>query len=37
MMSDGLQGAAIPIDGGKLAGVPPFNVSSDPTLFSRER
>ena len=30
-------GATIPIDGGKLAGVPPFNVSSDPTLFSRER
>ena len=29
-------GATIPIDGGKLAGVPPFNVSSEPTLFSRE-
>jgi NAD(P)-dependent dehydrogenase (short-subunit alcohol dehydrogenase family) len=30
-------GATIPIDGGKLAGVPPFNVSKDQTLFSRER
>ena len=37
MMPDGLQGATIPIDGGKLAGVPPFNVSKDRTLFSREQ
>ena len=27
-----ITGATIPIDGGKLAGVPPFNVSSDRTL-----
>jgi len=27
-----ITGATIPIDGGKLAGVPPFNVSSDGTL-----
>ena len=31
-----ITGATIPIDGGKLAGVPPFNVSKDRTLFSRE-
>jgi NAD(P)-dependent dehydrogenase (short-subunit alcohol dehydrogenase family) len=30
-----ITGATIPIDGGKLAGVPPFNVSSDRTLFSK--
>ena len=30
-------GATIPIDGGKLAGVPPFNVSKDRTLFPREQ
>ena len=30
-------GATIPIDGGKLAGVPPFNVTKDRTLFPRER
>ena len=32
-----ITGATIPIDGGKLAGVPPFNVSSDRTLFSKHR
>jgi len=32
-----ITGATIPIDGGKLAGVPPFNVSSDRTLFSKPR
>ena len=32
-----VSGATIPIDGGKLAGVPPFNVSKDRTLFSREQ
>jgi NAD(P)-dependent dehydrogenase (short-subunit alcohol dehydrogenase family) len=31
-----ITGATIPIDGGKLAGVPPFNVSKDRTSFSRE-
>ena len=30
-----ITGATIPIDGGKLAGVPPFNVSSDRTLFPK--
>jgi NAD(P)-dependent dehydrogenase (short-subunit alcohol dehydrogenase family) len=30
-----ITGATIPIDGGKLAGVTPFNVSSDRTLFSK--
>jgi NAD(P)-dependent dehydrogenase (short-subunit alcohol dehydrogenase family) len=32
-----ISGATLPIDGGKLAGVPPFNVSSDRTLFGRDR
>jgi NAD(P)-dependent dehydrogenase (short-subunit alcohol dehydrogenase family) len=30
-----ISGATLPIDGGKLSGVPPFNVSSDPALFGR--
>jgi NAD(P)-dependent dehydrogenase (short-subunit alcohol dehydrogenase family) len=32
-----ITGAAVPIDGGKLAGVPPFNVSSDRRLFGGDR
>jgi NAD(P)-dependent dehydrogenase (short-subunit alcohol dehydrogenase family) len=32
-----ISGATLPIDGGKLAGVPPFNVSSDRRLFGRDR
>jgi len=32
-----VSGATIPIDGAKLAGVPPFNVSSDEELFGRGR
>jgi NAD(P)-dependent dehydrogenase (short-subunit alcohol dehydrogenase family) len=32
-----ITGATLPIDGGKLAGVPPFNVSSDRRLFGEER
>jgi NAD(P)-dependent dehydrogenase (short-subunit alcohol dehydrogenase family) len=31
-----ITGATLPIDGGKLAGVPPFNVSSDRRLFGEE-
>jgi hypothetical protein len=30
-----ISGATIPIDGGKLAGVSPFNVSSNEELFGR--
>jgi NAD(P)-dependent dehydrogenase (short-subunit alcohol dehydrogenase family) len=30
-----ISGATIPIDGGKLAGVPPFNVSSNEELFGK--
>jgi NAD(P)-dependent dehydrogenase (short-subunit alcohol dehydrogenase family) len=32
-----ITGATLPIDGGKLAGVPPFNVSSDRRLFAQDR
>jgi NAD(P)-dependent dehydrogenase (short-subunit alcohol dehydrogenase family) len=32
-----ISGVTLPIDGGKLAGVPPFNVSSDRRLFGRDR
>jgi NAD(P)-dependent dehydrogenase (short-subunit alcohol dehydrogenase family) len=32
-----ITGATLPIDGGKLAGVPPFNVSSDRRLFGGDR
>ena len=30
-----ISGATIPIDGGKLAGVPPFNVSANEELFGK--
>ena len=32
-----ISGVTLPIDGGKLAGVPPFNVSSDRRLFGTDR
>jgi NAD(P)-dependent dehydrogenase (short-subunit alcohol dehydrogenase family) len=32
-----ISGVTLPIDGGKLAGVPPFNVSSDRRLFGGDR
>jgi NAD(P)-dependent dehydrogenase (short-subunit alcohol dehydrogenase family) len=32
-----ISGTTLPIDGAKLAGVPPFNVSRDRSLFTRDR